>query len=147
MLCNLLFSSSFGGGFYLCSMRKEKITNFEEARRCLKNLFTNISPQKSRPKIVQTRTRGLEEEVSFKELIQDLYLSHLEDDPRDRRSYQEQLQEFQEWYKKLPPGTDKYLVERMILRPGYSCLSEEESKELRDKYFRKPVKISVVKMS
>ena len=127
-------------------MRKSPIDNFEEARRCLKNLFTNISPQKDRPEIVQTRTRGLEEEVSYKELVQDLYLSHLEDDPRDKRSYQEQLQEFQEWYKKLPPGTDKFLVERMILRPGYSCLSEEESKELRKKYFLKPVKISVVKM-
>ena len=129
-------------------MRKSPIDNFEEARRCLKNLFTNISPQKDRPEIVQTRTKGLEEEVTYRELIQDLYLSHLEDDPREnKRSYQEQLQEFQEWYKKLPPGTDKYLVERMILRPGYSCLSESESKELRDRYFRKPVKISVVKVS
>lgn len=129
-------------------MRKSPIDNFEEARRCLKNLFTNISPQKSRPLIVQTRTRGLEEEVSYKELVQDLYFSHLEDDPREnKRSYQEQLEEFQEWYKKLPQGTDKFLVERMILRPGYSCLSEEESKELRKKYFLKPVKISVIKVS
>lgn len=127
-------------------MRKSPIDNFEEARRCLKNLFTNISPQKDRPQIVQTRTRGLEEEVSYRELVQDLYLSHLEDDPQDKRSYQEQLQEFQEWYKKLPPGTDKYLVERMILRPGYSCLSEEESKQLRDRYFRKPIVIKVVKV-
>ena len=128
-------------------MRKQPIDCFEEARRCLKNLFTNISPQKDRPRIVETRTKGLEEEVSYKALIQDLFFSHLEDDPRDKRSYAEQLEEFQEWYKKLPPGTDKYLVERMILRPGYSCLSEKESKELRDKYFRRPVKISVVKVS
>ena len=96
---------------------------------------------------METRTKDLDEEVSYRELVQDLYLSHLEDDPRDKRSYAEQLQEFQEWYSKLEPGTDKYLVERMILRPGYSCLSEEESKELRDRYFRKPVKISVIKMS
>lgn len=128
-------------------MRKQPIDNFEEARRCLKNLFTNISPQKDRPEIVEVRRKGLEEEVSYRELVQDLYLSHLEDDPKDKRSYAEQLQEFQEWYKKLPPGTDKYLVERMILRPGYATLSEEESKQLRDKYFRKPVKISVVKVS
>ena len=128
-------------------MRKEPISCFEEARRCLKNLFTNISPQKSRPCIVETRTKGLEEEVSYRELVQDLYLSHLEDDPRDKRSYQEQLEEFQEWYSKLKPGTDKFLVERMILRPGYATLSEEESKELRKKYFLKPVKISVIKMS
>lgn len=129
-------------------MRKSPIDNFEEARRCLKNLFTNISPQKDRPSIVQTRTRGLEEEVSYRELIQDLYFSHLEDDPREnKRSYAEQLQEFQEWYKKLPPGTDKYLVERMILRPGYSCLSESESNQLRDQYFRKPIEIKVVKVN
>ena len=128
-------------------MRKSPIDNFEEARRCLKNLFTNISPQKDRPRIVQTRTRGLEEEVSYRELVQDLYLSHLEDDPREnKRSYSEQLEEFREWYKKLPPGTDKYLVERMILRPGYSCLSEEESKELRNRYFRTPIEIKVVKV-
>lgn len=128
-------------------MRKSPIDNFEEARRCLKNLFTNISPQKDRPTIVETRTKGLEEEVSYKALIQDLFFSHLEDDPKDKRSYAEQLEEFQEWYSKLKPGTDKYLVERMILRPGYSCLSEKEAEELRNKYFRKPVKISVVKVS
>ena len=128
-------------------MRKSPIDNFEECRRCLKNLFTNISPQKDRPQIVEVRRKGLEEEVSYKELIQDLYFSHWEDDPQDKRSYSEQLEDFQEWYKGLPPGTDKYLVERMILRPGYSCLSEEEAKELRKKYFLKPVKISVVKMS
>lgn len=127
-------------------MRREKITNFEEARRCLKNLFCNTTSWKKRPNIVETRTKGLEEEVSYKELIQDLYFSHLEDDPKDKRSYAEQLQEFQEWYKKLPPGTDKYLVERMILRPGYSCLSEKESKELRKKYFEKPIVIKVVKV-
>ena len=128
-------------------MRKSPIDNFEECRRALKNLFMNLSPQKDRPQIVEVRRKGLEEEVSYAELVQDLYLSHLEDDPQDKRSYQEQLEEFQEWYKKLPPGTDKYLVERMILRPGYSCLSEKESKELRKKYFLRPVKISVVKMS
>lgn len=140
-------SLAFEEVFTYVLMRKEKITNFEEARRCLKNLFTNISPQKSRPKIVQARTKDLDQEVSYRELVQDLYFSHLEDDPRDKRSYQEQLEEFQEWYSKLEPGTDKYLVERMILRPGYSNLSEEESKELRNKYFRKPIKISVVKVS
>ena len=128
-------------------MRKEKITNFEEARRCLKNLFCNTTSWKKRPRSVETRTKDLDEEVSYKELIQDLYFSHLEDDPRDKRSYAEQLQEFQEWYSKLESGVDHFLVERLILRPGYATLSEEESKELRNKYFRKPVKISVVKVS
>ena len=128
-------------------MRKEKITNFEEARRCLKNLFMNVTEWKKRPKIVDVRTKDLDQEVTYESLLRDLYLSHLEDNPRDKRSYQEQLQEFNEWYSKLEPGLDHYLVERMILRPGYSCLSEEESKELRDKYFRKkPIVIKVVQV-
>ena len=127
-------------------MRKEKITNFEEARRCLKNLFCNTTSWKKRPRIVETRTKGLDEEVTYKALLQDLYLSYRED-LNDQREYQDQVEEFNEIYNKLEPGTDKYLVERMILRPEYSNLSEEESKRLRDKYFRKPVKISVVKVS
>lgn len=128
-------------------MRKKGLSAFEEARRCLKNLFMNVTEWKKKPRIVDVRTKDLDQEVTYKSLLQDLYLSHLEDDPRDKRSYAEQLEEFQEWYKKLPPGTDKFLIERMILRPGYSCLSEKEAEELRDKYFRKPVKISVVKVS
>ena len=128
-------------------MRKRGLSAFEESRRALKNIFMNITEWKKKPKIVDVRTKDLGEEVTYKSLLQDLYLSSLEDDPQDKRSYSEQLEEFQEWYKKLPPGTDKYLVERMILRPGYSCLSEPESKELRKKYFQRPVKISVVKVS
>ena len=84
-------------------MRREKITNFEEARRCLKNLFCNTTSWKKRPQIVETRTKDLDEEVTYRELIQDLYLSSLED-LDDKREYQEQLQEFNEWYSKLDPG-------------------------------------------
>ena len=127
-------------------MRKEKITNFEEARRCLKNLFMNISPQKSRPKIVDVRTKDLDQEVSYKALLQDLYLSYRED-LNDQRPLSEQEEEFNEIYRNFEPGLDHFLVERMILRPGYSCLSEEESKQLRDKYFqKKPIVIKVVKV-
>ena len=107
----------------------------------------NITEWKKRPHIVDVRTKDLEEEVTYKALLQDLYLSHLEDNPEDRRTYQEQLQEFNEWYSKLDPGLDHFLVERLILREGYSNLSEEEAEELRKKYFRKQVKISVVKVS
>ena len=128
-------------------MRKSKISSFEESRRALKNIFMNITESKKRPKIVDVRTKDLDQEVSYKALLQDLYLSHLEDNPEDRRSYQEQLQEFQEWYSKLDPGLDHFLVQRLILRDGYSNLSEPEAEELRDRYFRKPVKISVVKVS
>ena len=127
-------------------MRKRGVSAFEESRRALKNIFMNITEWKKKPKIVDFRTRGLDEEVTYKSLLQDLYLSHLEDDPRDKRSYQEQLSEFQEWYSKLDPGLDHYLVERLILREGYSNLSEKEAEELRDRYFRKkPIVIKVVK--
>ena len=95
---------------------------------------------------METRTKSLDEEVTYKALLQDLYLSYRED-LNDQRTLSEQVEEFNEIYNKLEPGTDKYLVERMILRPEYSNLSEEESRDLRDKYFRKPVKISVIKVS
>ena len=127
-------------------MRREKITNFEEARRCLKNLFMNISPQKSRPKIVDVRTKGLEEEVTYKALLQDLYLSYRED-LNDQRPLSEQEEEFNEIYRNFEPGLDHFLVERLILREGYSNLSEKEAEELRDKYFqKKPIVIKVVKV-
>ena len=123
-------------------MRKKGISAFEESRRALKNIFMNITEWKKKPRIVDVRTKDLDQEVTYKALLQDLYLSHLEDDPRDRRSYQEQLEEFREWYSKLEPGLDHFLVERLVLREGYSNLSEKEAEELRDRYFRKPVKIS-----
>lgn len=106
----------------------------------------NISPQKSRPKIVDIRTKDLDQEVTYRSLLQDLYLSYRED-LDDRRSYQEQLQEFNEWYSKLEPGLDHFLVQRLILREGYANLSEKEAEELRDKYFRKPIVIKVIKVS
>lgn len=106
----------------------------------------NISPQKDRPQIVDVRTKGLEKEVTYKALLQDLYLSYRED-LNDQRALSEQEEEFNEIYNSLEPGLDHYLVERMILRPGYSCLSESESNQLRDKYFRKkPIVIKVVKV-
>ena len=129
-------------------MRKRGLSSFEEARRCLKNLFMNITEWKKRPKIVDVRTKDLGEEVTYKSLLQDLYLSYRED-LDDRREYQVQVDEFNEWYSKLDPGLDHYLVERMILREGYSNLSEKEAEELRDRYFQKqkPIEIKVVKVS
>ena len=127
-------------------MRKKGISAFEESRRALKNIFMNITEWKKKPRIVDVRTKDLDQEVTYKSLLQDLYFSYRED-LDDRRSYQEQLQEFNEWYSKLEPGLDHYLVERLILRPGYATLSEKEAEELRKKYFEKPVKISVVKVS
>ena len=129
-------------------MRKKGLSAFEESRRALKNIFMNVTEWKKKPKIVDVRTnKGFDEEVTYESLLKDLYLSNLEDDPRERgRSYQEQLEDFQEWYSKLEPGLDHFLVERLILREGYANLSEGEAEELRDRYFRKPIEIKVVKV-
>ena len=106
----------------------------------------NITEWKKRPKIVDVRTKDLDQEVTYKALLQDLYLSYRED-LDDRREYQVQVDEFNEWYSSLEPGLDHFLVQRLILREGYANLSEPEAEELRQKYFEKPVKISVVKVS
>ena len=126
-------------------MRKSKISSFEESRRALKNIFMNITEWKKKPKIVDVRTKDLGEEVTYKSLLQDLYLSYRED-LDDRREYQVQVDEFNEWYSSLEPGLDHFLVQRLILREGYSNLSEKEAEELRDRYFRKPIVIKVVKV-
>ena len=126
-------------------MRKRGLSAFEEARRCLKNLFMNITEWKKKPHLVDIRTKSLDEEVTYKSLLQDLYLSYRED-LDDKREYQVQVDEFNEWYSSLEPGLDHYLVERMILREGYANLSEKEAEELRDRYFREPIVIKVVKV-
>ena len=128
-------------------MRKRGLSAFEESRRALKNIFMNITEWKKKPKIVDVRTKDLGEEVTYKSLLQDLYLSYREE-LDDRREYQVQVDEFNEWYSKLDPGLDHYLVERMILREGYANLSEKEAEELRDRYFQKqkPIEIKVVKV-
>ena len=106
----------------------------------------NITEWKKRPKIVDVRTKDLDQEVSYKALLQDLYLSYRED-LDDRREYQVQVDEFNEWYSKLDPGVDHFLVQRLILREGYANLSEGEAEELRKKYFeKKPIEIKVVKV-
>lgn len=106
----------------------------------------NVTEWKKRPKIVDVRTKDLDQEVTYRALLQDLYFSYRED-LNDRRSYQEQLQEFNEWYSKLDPGVDHFLVERLILREGYATISQDEAEELRKKYFEEPIVIKVVKVS
>ena len=126
-------------------MIKRGLSAFEESRRALKNIFMNITEWKKKPRIVDVRTKDLDEEVTYKSLLQDLYLSYRED-LDDKREYQVQVDEFNEWYSSLEPGLDHYLVERMILREGYANLSEKEAEELRDRYFREPIVIKVVKV-
>ena len=127
-------------------MRKRGLSSFEESRRALKNIFMNVTEWKKRLRIVDVRTKDLDQEVTYKALLQDLYLSYRED-LDDRREYQVQVDEFNEWYSKLEPGLDHYLVQRLILREGYANLSEKEAEELRDRYFRKkPIVIKVVKV-
>ena len=106
----------------------------------------NVTEWKKKPKIVDVRTKDLGEEVTYKSLLQDLYLSYRED-LDDKREYQVQVDEFNEWYSKLDPGLDHFLVQRLILREGYANLSEGEAEELRKKYFEEPIVIKVVKVS
>lgn len=129
-------------------MRKKGLSAFEESRRALKNIFMNVTEWKKKPRIVDTRTnKGWDEEVTYKSLLQDLYLSYRED-LDDKREYQVQVDEFNEWYNSLEPGLDHFLVQRLILREGYANLSEGEAEELRKKYFeKKPIEIKVVKVS
>ena len=135
---------AFSGEVFLL-MRKKGLSAFEEARRCLKNLFMNVTEWKKRPKIVDVRTKDLDQEVTYRSLLQDLFLSHLED-LDDKRTLSEQVDEFNEWYSSLEPGLDHFLVQRLILREGYANLSEGEAEELRNRYFRKPTVIKVVKV-
>ena len=126
-------------------MRKKGLSAFEESRRALKNIFMNVTEWKKKPRIVDVRTKDLGEEVTYKSLLQDLYLSYRED-LDDKREYQVQVDEFNEWYSKLDPGLDHFLVQRLILRECYSNLSEGEAEELRKKYFEEPIVIKVVKV-
>ena len=106
----------------------------------------NVTEWKKRPQIVDVRTKDLDQEVSYKALLQDLYLSYRED-LDDRREYQVQVDEFNEWYSKLDPGVDHFLVERLILREGYATISQDEAEELRKKYFEEePIVIKVVQV-
>lgn len=128
-------------------MRKKGLSAFEESRRALKNIFMNVTEWKKKPRIVDVRTnKGWDEEVTYKSLLQDLYLSYRED-LDDKREYQVQVDEFNEWYSKLEPGVDHFLVERLILREGYATTSQDEAEELRKKYFEEePIVIKVVKV-
>ena len=128
-------------------MRKKRLSAFEESRRALKNIFMNITESKKKPKIVDVRTnKGWDEEVTYKSLLQDLYLSYRED-LNDKREYQVQVDEFNKWYSSLEPGIDHFLVQRLILREGYATISQDEAEELRKKYFEEPIVIKVVKVS
>ena len=140
------FFLAFSGEVFLL-MRKKGLSAFEESRRALKNIFMNITEWKKKPRIVDVRTnKGWDEEVTYKSLLQDLYLSYRED-LNDRREYQVQVDEFNEWYSQLEPGLDHYLVERLILREGYATISQDEAEELRKKYFEEePIVIKVVKV-
>lgn len=122
--------------------RRVITSSFEEARRTLKNLFMNTTSWKERPRIVDIRTKPILEEVTYKELLQDLYISYLEDE-KDRRDYWKQVEAFEEWYRELSPGLDHYLVERWILRDEYSQKTEVEARELVDTYFRGITKVSL----
>lgn len=95
----------------------------------------NTTTWKKRPTIVDKRTKSIQEEISYKDILKDLYISFLEDED-DRRDYWVQVEEFEEWYESLEPGLDHFLVERLVLQGDYAQKTEKEAEEIRDKYFK-----------
>lgn len=116
-----------------------KISSFEEARRTLKMVLVGANPYDphglSRPNLVEVRTKPIKEEVSYKDVLKDLYISYLEDED-DRREYWDQVKEFEEWYSEMPFERAKWLVERLVLNPAQALSSYPESLEILERYFK-----------
>lgn len=115
---------------------RNQVSNFEECRRTLKNEFMNISTYKPRPKIVDVRTLPVDKEITYKELLRDLYISNLEDRKgREKTTYKQVLEEFEKWYSKFTVDQVHWLIERLILRTEQNLRTQDEGEEIRLKYF------------
>lgn len=120
-------------------MGRVEITCFEEARRTLKMVLVGANPHdpygRYKPKLVEVRTRPILEEMSYEDVLRDLYISYLEDE-NDRREYWDQVEEFKKWYSKLSWEEVKWIVGRLVLNPEQALRSYPESLEILDRYFR-----------
>ena len=88
-----------------------------------------------KPRLVDVRTKSIREELSYKDILKDLYISFLEDE-KDKREYWVQVEAFEKWYKKLGLRKAKWLVKRLVLRTENAMDTYEESLQLLDFYFR-----------
>lgn len=120
-------------------MSRKVLSSFEEARRTLKMVLIGANPHDPygllRPILVDVRTKPIKEEMSYKDVLKDLYISYLEDE-NDRRDYWDQVKEFEEWYSEMPFERAKWIVERLVLNPAQACSSYPESLEILERYFK-----------
>ena len=96
---------------------KRGATSFEICRSTLNNIFCNRTSWKDRPEIVDVRTKTIDLEVTYWELLQDLYISFLEDCSWVKGNYYERVAMFKKWYSELPEGKDHWLIENLVLIP------------------------------
>lgn len=102
----------------------------------------NLSSYKPRPKIVDVRTLPVDKEITYKELLRDLYISNLEDRKgREKTTYREILEEFEKWYSKFTLDQVHWLIEKLILRAEQASTTEAEGERIRIEYFEElPIK-------
>lgn len=123
---------------------RTKLSEFEESRRYEKAILMNITDSKPRPKIVPVRKRGvsINKEMSYKDILRDLYTGYLEDVGVRGIGYFNQLKIFDKWYDETGLEKAKMLVENMVLTPisSGSATREEVSRidKLREEYFYVP---------
>lgn len=128
--------------------RRDTISSFEEARRTLKMVLVGANPHDPRglrrPKLVEVRTRSIKKEMSYEDVLRDLYISYLEDE-NDRRDYWDQVEEFKKWYSKLSWEEIKWIIGRLVLNPEQALRTYPESLEILERYFKGISKVSLMR--
>lgn len=117
------------------------MTWFEEARRYERELFMNVTESKPRPKIVEVRRKGvsINREMSYKDILRDLYIGYLEDQGVNGIGYWNQVEIFDMWYEELGLEKAKELVKELVLTPLNGSVAETaRTEKIRDTYFYVP---------
>lgn len=117
------------------------MTEFEEARRYERELFMNTTESKPRPKIVEVRRKNvsINREMSYKDILRDLYVGYLEDQKVNKIGYWNQVKIFDKWYEEIGLETAKKLVKELVLvTPSSSAAEKERTEKVRDTYFYVP---------
>lgn len=117
------------------------MTWFEEARRYERELFMNITEDKPRPKIVEARRRGvsINKEMSYKDILRDLYIGYLEDQKVRGIGYWNQVKIFDMWYEQIGLEKAKMLVKELVLVTANGSKEETaRTEKIRDTHFYVP---------